>query len=127
MVGIDLIKTSRMNHFMERFGEKGLRRFLSEDEIVLVKSYKTAAGFWAAKEAFSKALGTGIGTECSFFDIKIYKSEKGAPLFALSKSIIERFKIIDASLSITHDGEYAISVVSIESLGSSASNKIKQF
>lgn len=112
---------------MERFGEKGLRRFLSEDEIVLVNSYKTAAGFWAAKEAFSKALGTGIGAECSFFDIKIYKSEKGAPLFALSKSIIERFKIIDASLSITHDGEYAISVVSIESLNSSASNKIKQF
>ncbi|HIP55009.1 MAG TPA: holo-ACP synthase [Sulfurimonas autotrophica] len=127
MVGIDLIKTSRMNRFMERFGEKGLRRFLSEDEIVLIKSYKTAAGFWAAKEAFSKALGTGIGAECSFFDIKIYKSEKGAPLFALSKSIIERFKIIDASLSITHDGEYAISVVSIESLGSSTSNKIKQF
>ena len=112
---------------MERFGEKGLRRFLSEDEIVLVNSYKTAAGFWAAKEAFSKALGTGIGAECSFFDIKIYKSEKGAPLFALSKSIIERFKIIDASLSITHDGKYAISVVSIESLNSSASNKIKQF
>jgi len=112
---------------MKRFGEKGLRRFLSEDEIVLVNSYKTAAGFWAAKEAFSKALGTGIGAECSFFDIKIYKSEKGAPLFALSKSIIERFKIIDASLSITHDGEYAISVVSIESLNSSASNKIKQF
>jgi len=127
MVGIDLIKTSRMSRFMERFGEKGLRRFLSEDEIVLVNSYKTAAGFWAAKEAFSKALGTGIGAECSFFDIKIYKSEKGAPLFALSKSIIERFKIIDASLSITHDGEYAISVVSIESLNSSASNKIKQF
>ena len=127
MVGIDIIKTSRMSRFMERFGEKGLRRFLSEDEIMLVKSYKTAAGFWAAKEAFSKALGTGIGAECSFFDIKIYKSEKGAPLFALSKNIIERFKIIDASLSITHDGEYAISVVSIESLNSSASNKIKQF
>jgi len=127
MIGIDLIKISRMSRLMERFGEKGLRRFLSEDEIMLVKSSKTAAGFWAAKEAFSKALGTGIGAECSFFDIKIYKSAKGAPLFALSKNIIEKFKIIDASLSITHDGEYAICVVSIESLNSPSSDKIKQF
>ncbi|QOP43846.1 holo-ACP synthase [Sulfurimonas sediminis] len=127
MIGIDIIKASRMQHLMERFGDKGLRRFLLEDEIRLIKSYKTAAGFWAAKEAFSKALGTGIGAECSFFDIKIYKSEKGAPLFALSKKIIEKFKIIDAALSITHDGDYAISVVSIESLDSSSSDKIKQF
>jgi len=127
MIGIDVIKTSRMNRLIERFGEKGLRRFLSKDEIKLVKSYKTAAGFWAAKEAFSKALGTGIGAECSFFDIKIYKSEKGAPLFAVSKSIIEKFKIINISLSITHDGDYAISVVNIESENLSTADKIKQF
>jgi len=125
MIGIDVIKTSRMNRLIERFGEKGLRRFLSEDEIVLVKSYKTAAGFWAAKEAFSKALGVGIGSDCSFFDIKIYKSKKGAPLLSLSKSIIEKFQILDVSLSITHDGEYAISVVNIRSL--SSTDKIKQF
>jgi holo-[acyl-carrier protein] synthase len=127
MIGIDIIKISRMNRLIERFGEKGLRRFLSNDEIALVKSHKTAAGFWAAKEAFSKALGTGIGAECSFFDVKIYKSEKGAPLFALSKNIIKKFKIIDISLSITHDGDYAISVVNIECENLSTADKIKQF
>jgi len=127
MIGIDVIKISRMNRLIERFGEKGLRRFLSEDEIRLVKSYKTAAGFWAAKEAFAKALGTGIGAECSFFDVKIYKSEKGAPFFAVSANIIEKFKIIDISLSITHDGDYAISVVNIESENLSTADKIKQF
>ena len=45
MIGIDLIKTSRMKRFIERFGEKGLRKFLCEEEIKLVKSHKTAAGF----------------------------------------------------------------------------------
>jgi len=79
------------------------------------------------KEAFSKALGVGIGSDCSFFDIKIYKSKKGAPLLSLSKNIIEKFQILDVSLSITHDGEYAISVVTIKSLPSSSTNKIKQF
>jgi len=79
MIGIDLIKSSRMESLMERFGEKALKKFLSEDEILLVKNYKTAAGFWALKEACSKALGVGIGTECSFHDIVISKPPKGAP------------------------------------------------
>ncbi len=127
MIGIDIIKTSRMERLLERFGEKGLRRFLSDDEILLSKSYKTAAGFWATKEAFSKALGTGIGAECSFFDIRIYKSDKGAPQLALSKKIVEKFDILKSCVSITHDGEYAISVVSLTCRNSTTTNKIKQF
>jgi len=125
MIGIDLIKTSRMKRLMERFGEKGLLKFLSSDELALIKSYKTAAGFWAIKEAFSKALGTGIGKDCSFHDIKLYKTDKGAPKLSLSKKIIDKFKIVDVSVSITHDGEYAVGVVALEVL--SSSNKVKQF
>lgn len=115
MIGIDLIKTSRMNRLIERFGDKGLQKFLSKDEIDLVKNYKTASGFWAAKEACSKALGVGIGSECSFHDIKISKTTKGAPKITLERHIIDKFNITDISLSITHDGEYAIAVVAIES------------
>ncbi len=126
MIGIDIIKTSRMKHLIERFGEKGLKKFLCDEEISLVKSHKTASGFWATKEAFSKAIGTGIGAECSFKDIKIYKTDKGAPKLALSKSLVERFYILNATLSITHDGEYAISVVNIE-CNSPTTDKIEQF
>jgi holo-[acyl-carrier protein] synthase len=114
MIGIDLIKSSRMESLMERFGEKALQKFLTADEIILVKNYKTAAGFWALKEACSKALGVGIGAECSFHDIVISKTPKGAPKITLSKIILERFHIKDTSVSITHDGEYAIAVVAIE-------------
>ena len=126
MLGIDIIKTARMKRLMERFGERGLEKFLCAEEIALVRSYETAAGFWATKEAFSKAIGTGIGAECSFKDIKIYKTDKGAPKLALSKSLVEKFDILNATLSITHDGEYAISVVSVE-CSSPATDKIKQF
>lgn len=125
MLGIDLIKTSRMERLIERFGEKGLLRFLSKEEIALVKSHKTAAGFWAVKEAFSKALGTGIGKECSFHDIKIYKTKNGAPKLALSKRVVENFQIINSSISITHDGDYAVGAVALETL--STANKVKQF
>lgn len=122
MIGVDLIKTSRINRLLERFGERALMRFLCKDEIALVKNYKTASGFWAAKEACSKALGTGIGSECSFHDMVIFKSAKGAPQLKVSEELIEKFNITDISLSITHDGEYAIAVVAIES---SSSYKIK--
>ncbi len=115
MIGIDLIKTSRMNRFMDRFGEKALQKFLTNDEIALVKNYKTAAGFWAVKEATSKALGVGIGEECSFRDIVISKTHRGAPTIKLSDKILNNFNVTDTSVSITHDGEYAIAVVAIES------------
>jgi len=114
MIGIDLIKTSRMNRLIERFGEKTLQKFLSQNEITLVKNYKTAAAFWAVKEACSKALGVGIGSECSFHDIEIRKTPKGAPLIKLSDEVIKKFNIKDTSVSITHDGEYAIAVVALE-------------
>jgi holo-[acyl-carrier protein] synthase len=114
MIGIDLIKTSRMKDMITRFETKALQKFLSESEIKLVKNHKTASGFWAAKEAFSKALGTGIGKDCGFNDIVIYKSERGAPRFNISEKIINKFNITSTSLSITHDGEYAIAVVAIE-------------
>lgn len=125
MIGIDIIKTSRMGEMIEKFGSKALKKFLHDEEIALVKNHTSAAGFWATKEAVSKALGVGIGAQCSFFDIKIYKNEKGAPRLSFSKKLVERFKIVDASLSITHDGEYAIAVVALE--GSSPADKIKQF
>ena len=114
MIGIDLIKTERMKRLMDRFEDKALQKFLSEEEIKLVKNYKTASGFWAVKEAGSKALGVGIGSECSFHDMTITKTPKGAPQLEFSKKVMQNFNIKDTSLSITHDGEYAIAVVTIE-------------
>ncbi|MDA3946981.1 MAG: holo-ACP synthase, partial [Helicobacteraceae bacterium] len=67
--------------------------------------------FWAAKEAASKALGCGIGAECSFYDITISKTTKGAPILELSTKVKEHFGIETSAISITHDGDYAIAVV----------------
>ena len=115
MIGIDLIKIERMKRLRERFGDRGLHKFLSQNEIALVKNPRTAAGFWAAKEACAKALGCGISHECGFHDIMITKTSKGAPQISLSPKVSEYFNIKEASISITHDGDYAIAVVAIES------------
>ncbi len=115
MIGIDLVKIDRIKRFTERFGNKALSKFLCNDEIKLAKTTNTIAGFWAAKEAISKALGLGISQKCGFFDIKIYKDEKNKPYFKLSKNLIKEFNITDLDLSITHEGGFAIAVAYIKS------------
>ena len=114
MVGVDIVVISRIEQMMEKFGNKALKKFLNDDEIALVKSPSTAAGFWALKEATSKALGTGIGSTCSFHDICISKTSKGAPIVTLSDEILMQFKIQNSSCSIAHDGGFAIAMVSFE-------------
>ena len=114
MIGIDFVSIEPIKHFKERFGNKALEKFLSPDEILLAKSDETLAGFFAAKEAISKALGLGISKKCGFFDIKLYKDTKNAPYFTLSRHLIETFNITDTSLSITHDKGFAIAVAVIE-------------
>jgi len=114
MIGVDLVSIERITKLKARFGDKALAKFLSPDEIVLAKSDATAAGFYAAKEAISKALGIGISAQCGFMDIKLCKDAKNAPSFTLSAHLIEAYAITDLSLSITHDNGFAIAVAVIE-------------
>ena len=109
-VGTDIVAISRVDDSLSKFKSKFLNRFLDEDEIKLAQKNETIAGFWAAKEALSKALGCGIGKELAFKDIKIKKNNKNMPYFELNNS---KFDIIDSSLSISHDGGFAIAVVVI--------------
>jgi len=111
MIGIDIVEIYRIERMIGKFGNKALKKFLSKKEIKLAKKPASIAGFWAAKEAASKAIGTGIGKQCSFKDIKISKSKSGQPLIKYRKRIRKEFNIINSSLSITHDGGFAIAVV----------------
>ncbi|UTJ06246.1 holo-ACP synthase [Arcobacter roscoffensis] len=111
MIGIDVASVDRIKRMHEKFGRKAYERFLDDEEIALIKRPESAAGFWAAKEAASKALGTGIGKECGFHDIKIKKSKLGAPKIKYKKEIRKKYKIKKSYLSITHDQGLAIAVV----------------
>ncbi len=107
MIGIDLIEIERMERLLQRFGQKGLERFLLPSEIERCHSAQSAAALWAAKEAIAKALGTGIGKEVGFKDIEIIKDERGAPKVRLGPKIKEAFGIEEVAISLTHDGGFA--------------------
>ena len=109
-IGTDIVQINRIEKSLTQFGDKFKQRFLHPQEIDLVKNTASIAGFWAAKEAISKALGCGIGRELSFHDIILAKDLRGAPTFTLSKEAQTVHKIKECSLSISHDGGFAIAV-----------------
>ena len=106
-VGTDIVSINRIKKAIEKFGDKFLDRLMSQNERERVKSVESIAGIWAAKEAVSKALGCGIGSELGFLDIEISKDSKGRPIVSVTNS---NFKIIDSSISISHDKDFAIAV-----------------
>ncbi len=112
-IGTDIIEIKRIARLLETYGTKFKKHFLSHEEIASLKRVESIAGYWAAKEAISKALGCGIGKDLSFHDIIISKNDIGAPHFRLSETAQKRHHIQQSSLSISHDGGFAIAVVAI--------------
>lgn len=87
-----------------------------QSDFALLKScvhISRVAGFWAAKEACSKALGVGISHKLSFLDMRISKNEKNAPLLSLSPQKKCEFNVGEIALSISHDGGFALAAVMI--------------
>lgn len=119
MIGIDLVSISRIQNSYERFGNLFLNRFLSTQEQSLCYkdnqnlNFQRIASFWAIKEALSKALGVGIGSELGFLDIVICKDSKGAPKVTLSEEKMQSFDVKHIAVSVTHDQGLAIASVLI--------------
>ncbi|TCS93265.1 holo-ACP synthase [Hazenella coriacea] len=120
-VGSDIIELGRIR-------EKGIdrlaKRILTESEMEsLPQSEKRrleyVAGRFAAKEAISKACGTGIGKFLSFQDIDIWVTEKGAPHGKLSEKALERLyhnKVVQIHVSISHSEQVALAMAVIEQI-----------
>ncbi len=112
-IGTDIVQISRVENSLARFGERFKSRFLTPQEMDRVASIEALAGIWASKEAISKALGCGIGKDLAFGDIIIYKDSRGAPYFELTPKAQSKHHIEESSLSISHDGGFAIAVVAL--------------
>jgi holo-[acyl-carrier protein] synthase len=113
-VGIDIIEVARVKASHERFGERFLNRLLLPDEIAYCLSHKNPAPFlaarFAAKEAISKAFGTGIGASLGWQDMEICKKKSGEPFVVLHGKGRELFETRGAKrllVSLSHTQNYA--------------------
>lgn len=119
-LGNDIIEIERIRQAIER-SSLFVERVYTPHEIDYCESrnkgrYESFAGIYAAKEAFIKALGTGM-RHGSWQDIEIYHDELGAPLIRLQdtfKNIYETLGYTNIHISISHCKEYAMSTVILE-------------
>ena len=120
-VGIDLIEVSRIRDSLGRFGDRLARRILRPDEFAYCMSHPDPAPFvasrFAAKEAVSKAFGTGIGSVLGWQDIEVRRLESGRPEVLLHGAAGEHAKERGCRrmhLSLTHTVHYASAVAVLE-------------
>ena len=114
MIGIDIASISRIEKMITKFGDRAKKKFMTPREIKERKKISSIAGIWAGKEAFSKALGVGIGKEISFKDIEIVKNSLGKPSIQILNPVLEKkLEGKKFDISITHDNGVAIAVVII--------------
>lgn len=110
--GIDLVSIKRFEKFIDN--ESFLNSIFNTEEIIYIKKHKkldTIAGMFAAKEAMLKSIKKGINNY-SLKDIEILHDDNNAPYIVLHGKLKEDYEIENISLSISHDGNYAVAIVS---------------
>ncbi len=119
--GIDIIEVARIAASFEKFGERFVNRVLLPDEIAYCLRHKNPAPFlavrFAAKEAISKAFGTGIGAQLGWRNMEIRRKESGEPYVLLHGQGVELFAARGARrliVSLTHTENYAAATAILE-------------
>ncbi|MBB5353627.1 holo-[acyl-carrier protein] synthase [Haloferula luteola] len=114
-IGIDIVEIGRIEETLERHGERFLEKILTEAERAYCLSHKRpavhVAARFAAKEAISKAFGTGIGKDLGWLDVEVIRHETGAPLVRLygAGAVFARsVGIAEVKISISHARDYAV-------------------
>ena len=120
-VGIDIVEIDRVASSVEKFGDRFLRRVLRPEEIAYCLSHRHPAPHiavrFAAKEAISKAFGTGIGGQLGWQDMEIRRQESGEPFVQLHDHGLALFAQRGAkriAVSLSHARAYATAIALLE-------------
>ena len=120
-IGTDIVAVERFQRFLDSGNVALIERIFTSAEIARCNVIKdTASCFaarFAAKEAFLKALGTGLRAGISWHDMDVFNNELGKPELLLSGKAAEQFTLNSLSrihLSLSHDGGNAIAMVVLE-------------
>jgi holo-[acyl-carrier protein] synthase len=120
-IGVDIIECARIQSSMERFGARFLHRVFTDGEIEYSLSMKFPerhlAARFAAKEALSKAFGTGIGKAMGWRNIDIQRKESGEPFLVLSgpaETLAAKRGVTSALITLSHTEHHAVACVVLQ-------------
>lgn len=121
--GIDIVEISRFERFVKGNNIPLFQRLFTVREMEYCAARKKSAQHYAlrfaAKEAFLKALGTGLRDGLSWLDIEVVHDDLGKPMLKLSGEAERHFvenKLAGCFLSLSHDGNCAVASVVLETL-----------
>ena len=120
-IGTDIVATRRVALALERFGERFAARILAVEERAEFCAHPSPARFlakrFAAKEAFAKALGTGIRHPATLHNIRITHDSLGKPLLSFHATLsreLEQRGIRNHHLSLSDERDMAVAFVILE-------------
>lgn len=122
-IGTDIVEVARMAASLERHGEGFARRILALRERDEFSAAPDPARFlakrFAAKEAFGKALGTGVVAPATLHAVAVTHDERGKPLFAYSETLSAHLaeRTLSAHLSLSDERDYVVAFALIERHG----------
>ena len=115
--GVDIIEVTRIRGSYEKFGERFINRVLRPDEIRYCLSHRDPAPFlaarFAAKEAISKAFGTGIGSRLAWRDMEVARKESGEPYVVFHDqgvALLAERGGTRVHLTMSHTNQHAVAV-----------------
>ncbi len=118
-IGCDILEIERFEKTLSRMGHHFLSRIFTPREIDSLEKLQNKgpsfAARFTAKEALSKAIGTGIGKTLGWHDIEIVKDPNGKPYVIWNPDIEQAFSIHHTYLSMSHSTHYALSFCIITS------------
>jgi holo-[acyl-carrier protein] synthase len=122
-MGTDIVEIERIKTALSRTGDKLAQRILTEKEKVMFDQHHHPERFLAkrfsAKEAASKALGTGIAKGVSFQDFTILNDQQGKPLLTMNgkaAAVAQQLGVNAIHISISDEKHYATATVILEAL-----------
>lgn len=120
-IGTDIVEVTRIEHSITQFGDDFAKRILAESEFASYLDSKIKARFlakrFAAKEAFSKALGTGLRPPATFQNIAVSHDELGKPVLKLSddlQAFLHSKHILHMHITISDEKNLAVAFVVLE-------------
>jgi len=112
--GVDIVETARIRDSLDKFGERFLNRCFWPGEVAYCNGMKFPAlhfaARFAAKEAISKAFGTGIGHHLGWKDMEICKRDSGEPYAVLhgkGEELAKARGVTEIFVSLSHSKDYA--------------------
>lgn len=117
-IGTDIVQIERIKTSVNKHGKRFAERILHINELAIYETHSQPISYlakrFAAKEAVSKALGTGIGKHVRLTEIETANDDQGKPIlkyYGITQGFVEKKGIQESYISLSDERDYALAYV----------------